>query len=79
MVIDKELNVVYQDAGPWRSYTLSAEGESLEELLDSAHIFEIDQDGGNLGDFSLSNAPNNLYKEALEFITTTYYKNAFGR
>lgn len=39
------------DAGPWRSYDLQAEGDTLEELLDNAWIFEVSQDGESLRDY----------------------------
>lgn len=40
----------YEDEGPWRSLDLYTEGDTLEELLDSACYFMTDQDGGSLGE-----------------------------
>ena len=35
------------DYGPFRSYRLVTEGGSLEELIENARIYEIDQYGGD--------------------------------
>ena len=40
----------HQDAGPWRSYDLCAEGSTIDEMLDSAVYRQTDQDGGSLGE-----------------------------
>lgn len=37
---------LHSDDGPFRSYQLQSEGETLIELLENALIWEIDQDGG---------------------------------
>lgn len=38
----------YEDCLPWVSYgTIVAEGDTLEQLLDSASVDLVDQDGGN--------------------------------
>jgi len=65
---DEEMGISYQDAGPWRSYHLSASGKNLEECLADAHIFEIDQDGGELGDFKLGDAPGEIFKRGVQMI-----------
>lgn len=44
----------FADYGPWRSHDLSTEGNSLRELIDNAQVFEVDQDGGELGNYPLS-------------------------
>ena len=44
----KDLEIDYQDSGIWRSYELSASGNTLEEMLEDATISEIDQDGETL-------------------------------
>lgn len=41
------------DDGLWRSYQLVTEGDSFDDLRANAHIFEIDQDGGEAGDHPL--------------------------
>jgi hypothetical protein len=40
----------HEDEGRWRSYDLETEGETLEELLANAVYWQIDQDGGSLGE-----------------------------
>jgi hypothetical protein len=66
--IDTDVGVSYQDEGPWRSYQLTASGDSLEELLISAEIAEIDQDGGDLDLYSLEDAPNEVQDLSLELL-----------
>ena len=51
--IDTDLGIEYQDAGPWRSYHLVAQGATYQELLDDAVIAEVDQDGGDLRYYGL--------------------------
>ena len=52
----------HQDCGPWRSYDLQAEGRSVDELIESAVYWQIDQDGGSLGDIPADD------NRAVEFI-----------
>jgi len=66
--IDTDLGVSYQDAGPWRSYTLVSSGDTLEELLNEASISEVDQDGGDLDCYSLADAPSEVETAALNCI-----------
>lgn len=56
----------HRDAGPWRSYDLHTEGSTLEELLNNAVYWQIDQDGGCLGYVSADDSI------AVEYITTEY-------
>jgi hypothetical protein len=53
----------HADAGPWRSYDLQAEGDTLEELLDSAVYWQTDQDGGSLGDRPADDSHAQVYIE----------------
>ena len=55
MVVDTETGITFQDEGVWRSYHLYSEGETLLELIDNAYIAEIDQDGGELTNYSIDN------------------------
>lgn len=64
-----DLGVEYADSGAWRSYSMEATGTSADELLDNAHIFEIDQDGGNLRDYPLSSVGGALYKAGARAIS----------
>ncbi len=66
--IDTDLGVSYQDEGPWRSYQLTASGDTLEELLEDANIAEIDQDGGDLDFYPLEDASNEVEKQATKLI-----------
>lgn len=72
VVIDEDLGVDFQDSGPWRSYTLVGQGDTLEEFLDDAAIFEIDQDGGSLNDYSIFDAGNEVEKAAIEMIMSKF-------
>ena len=55
-----DLGVEYQDAGPWRDYSMQSEGDSKDDLLSNAQISEIDQDGGELRNYSLSSIGGEL-------------------
>lgn len=79
MIINETLKYEFQDAGPWRSYSLDSQGDNLEELLNNATISEIDEDGGTIRFYSLDEANNKLYDEALEIITQIVYKNTISR
>lgn len=59
----------FADEGQWRSYLLQAEGDNLQELLESCYVFEIDQDGGEL------NGYQHLGTEELKAITL-WFENA---
>lgn len=65
---DLELGISYQDAGPWRSYHLTAIGGTIEEAIEDASISEIDQDGGELCTYALEDAPEDVYKRSEEVI-----------
>lgn len=66
--IDTDVGISYQDEGPWRSYQLTASGDSLEELLADASISEIDQDGGDLDHYPLEDATNEIQDEATKLL-----------
>ena len=61
---ESDLGVDYQDAGPWRSYGLESSGETIEELINNATIYETDQDGGELDCYSINDAESNVHKAA---------------
>lgn len=60
----------HQDAGPWRSYDLESEGNSLDELLENAVYWQVDQDGGSLGDTPADDA------DAVSYIETWFAEQA---
>ena len=60
ITIDTDLGLEYQDEGPWRSYNLTTNGSSLQELLDNATISEVDQDGGDLDYYGFNEASNKI-------------------
>lgn len=63
-----DLGIMYQDAGPWRSYALEAYGDTEEEVLDNAYIYEIDQDGGELNCYNVSSANSEVERVAMKLI-----------
>lgn len=65
---DQEIDVGYQDCGPFRSYRLDSFGNSLEEMLDNATIAEVDQDGGELDCYDFYGAPDAVQAKALKMI-----------
>lgn len=64
VVVDTDLPTEFRDEGPWRSYRVYAEGTTLTELLQSAGIEEVDQDGGTLDWYDLAKAPSDVEEDA---------------
>ena len=66
---DFEFNAVSSDSdeGVWYSCDLQTMGNTLEELLDNAVYFKIDQDGGEIGDYPADD------KLAHDLITEEYH------
>lgn len=60
MNIHQELDIEYQDEGPWRSYAFSTYGETYEELIENVSVLETDQDGGELDCYSFENSSNKI-------------------
>jgi hypothetical protein len=56
-VVEEDIGVNYQDCGPWRSYGVDSFGNSLEELMENATVFEVDQDGGELNCYGIDDCP----------------------
>lgn len=75
--IDEELPVTpYSDEGPWRSYHVQTEGETLGELFDAAWVYEVDQDGGDLGYYKLNDCETEeVFVAAWRIIMGTFKKN----
>lgn len=72
--IDQDLGIDYRDIGPWRSYQLQTQGDTLQELIENAVISEVDQDGGDLDYYDLGDASNEIYESGMRLITQTYNK-----
>jgi len=73
MTIDEQLD--YSDSGKygqWLGYSVYAEGNTLQELFDDATIYITDQDGGEVNNYSLFDAPNEAIKESLSLIRKKY-------
>lgn len=58
------------DYGNWLGKSLYSEGNTLDELLDNATYFLIDQDGGEAGELPADD------NRAIRFITSEYYRLA---
>lgn len=76
IVID-DLGIDYQDEGPWRSYMLESYGDTIDEVFDNAQIAEIDQDGGELYDYSIEDAPMNVYNQAKLLLLAYLHQNVW--
>lgn len=74
MYIDTDLVVEFRDAGVWRSYNMTAEGRTYEELEDSVTIAEIDRDGGELACYGLDEAPNDVYDAVMRVLMNEFEK-----
>lgn len=62
------LDVSYQDSGQWRSYELTCAGHDFNSCEASAHISEIDQDGGEIRTYDIGDASGEVYREAENMI-----------
>lgn len=67
--IDTELGVDWCDEGPWRSFHLTASGNTPLELIDDAVIEAIDQDGGTLGTYTIDEYSQDTEAAALREIS----------
>jgi hypothetical protein len=65
---EKDLGVDSLGCGIWRSYQLYAHGNNAEELVLASYITEIDQDGGDLSQYHMSEANDDVYEAALKVI-----------
>lgn len=68
MIDESDLGIEYQDEGPWRSYGITSYGDSLQELLMEATVYETDQDGGELNCYSIYDSSNEVEKAAFKVI-----------
>jgi hypothetical protein len=59
-MIDEDTGLSTPD-GPFRSYHVVANGDNLDEMLDDAWIYEMDQDGESMGDGALGDYPKVVY------------------
>ena len=59
-----DIGVDYQDSGAWRCYGVEAFGNNLSELINSATIYETDQDGGTLDCYDMDVAESAVYQAA---------------
>lgn len=63
--IDQEaLSISYADSGRWRSFELSTSGTSFDDCSENGSISEIDQDGGEIRTYPLSEAYNGVIEAA---------------
>ena len=69
-----DLEVDYQDAGPWRCYSFYSQGNTIEDLVINGVISEIDQDGGELDCYGLDDAPNDVIEAAIQLIAKEFNK-----
>ena len=61
--------------GEWRNYdTLVSSGNTLDELIDSAEVFLMDQDGGEAGSVLVGDLPKDLYEIAETEIIKQFVK-----
>lgn len=77
--IDTDTGFCNEDEGGFRSLQLNASGENLGQLIDSATIWEVDQDGGDTGrNYSIYDARNEV-TSMCEAIIAEAYLNSLGK
>lgn len=65
-------NVGESSEGPFRHYDLETEGTNLDELVDNAVIWEVDEDGEVYEGDSISNYGVGTYKRCVAAIRDAY-------
>jgi len=60
------LELDYADIGPWRNFEIHLYGSNLIEIIEDAHIAEIDQDGGELNVYHLSESSKSVLETAVK-------------
>jgi hypothetical protein len=63
-----DIEVGNSEDGPFRSYFLSADGDTLDALLESAVIFEVDQDGEECVDYPIGDYSTEIYERCVSII-----------
>jgi Fe-S-cluster containining protein len=74
MLIDCEIGIDYADCGPWRSYHVYAEGETVEQLMNDATISEVGQDGGDLDSYSFAGASETIQDKLISIFEASLKK-----
>lgn len=74
VIDDKEMGIIHQDAGPWRSYHLTCSGNSMPEMLQDVSITEVDQDGGDIATYGLEDACEEVRIRACHLIDEVFAK-----
>jgi hypothetical protein len=59
-----DIGIKWQDAGPWRSYGVESYGDSENDLLANAVVYETDQDGGEINCYALYDANTDVREAA---------------
>lgn len=67
--IDTELGVDWCDEGPWRSFRLSAAGNTPMELIDDAVVEAVDQDGGTIDCYGIGEYSSEVEAASLREIS----------
>ena len=80
---DQDLGISADD-GPFRSYSLSTEGECIVTLCENASICEIDQDGGEISTEGLYDCSGAVIDAAEKMIARTFlaahgYKTTYDK
>ena len=53
---DMDMDIDFNDAGPWRSYSLTTFGDNYDDLFDNSYVSETDSDGGEIRTYSLKSS-----------------------
>lgn len=66
---NEDMGIDYRDAGPWRNYELTTQGDTMEECIREGVIAEVDQDGEVLDTHGIETASRELMERAFEMIS----------
>jgi len=72
VVIDEDLNIPYRDSGTWRSYQLMTHGYTVQELIDTADIVELNRDGDMIDWYPMGEGHGEVEEAGIELINTEW-------
>ena len=63
------MDIDYADEGQWRSYELWTAGDNYDDMFSNAQVTETDSDGGEIRNYSLASASNEVRERGEAMIT----------
>ena len=77
--IDTDLGIEYADTPPWRSYHLTASGNTIDDLYNDITVSEVDQDGGDIDCYGIEYCSSEVLAAVIREFTACVLLTASGR